>query len=265
MPSPRCLFAPSPLVSGALALALPITTVLVLGVAACEDSAAPGSSGSSGQSLDGSTSSFEGGAKPEASTTNDSGQLAECTEANYVNGVIADPPNGTISHDADNIIDARVVVAGGTVPCEAKFDPNGGVQLGASMSGAWDIQCNGTKDAEYYGFHIHGLGKMGDSGTKYTIGKAAVVGNALNDQVDLTYESGSRCGNKAATLREWEGGPSLPGRGTFLVQDHAGSNVKFFISLTDMKPSARNVAGKGTFSLTLTVVDAAPLTIVGLP
>jgi hypothetical protein len=260
----RLLFAPSPLL-GAFALALPFTTVLLVGAAGCDDSTATGSSGSPALGLDASASNLDGGPGAEASTTKEGGSPAACTEADYVNGVIAGAPAGKVSHHAENIIDAQVIVATGTLPCEARFDPGGGVRLGAGMSGAWDIRCTDTKDAEYYGLHLHGLGKIGDTGAKYAIGKARVVGDALNDEIDLTYVSGSRCGDAAATLREWEGGPSIPGRGSFVVEERTGSSVKFSVSLTDMKPSARNVTGKGSFSLSVTVVDAAPLTVVGLP
>lgn len=54
------------------------------------------------------------------------------------------------------------------------------------MSGEYDLRCNGTQDAEYFGFRIHGLGKLGPAGTVYTIGKAAAAGGALNSQVDPT-------------------------------------------------------------------------------
>lgn len=181
-----------------------------------------------------------------------------------MNGTVADPPNGRMNHHIENLIDAIPVVVTGTIPCEAKFNASGGVMVGGVMSGAYDVQCNGTKEAEYYGLHIHGLGKLGAAGTEYTIGKAAAAGGALNNQVDLTWESGSRCGAKAATLREWAGGPSIAGRGVFVVDEVTGSNVKFHISPTDMKVSPNNVAGKGTFTLDVKVIDAVPLTIVGL-
>ncbi len=246
-----------------LALSLPAGIALLAALAACEADTTSASG-----PFDGSTGTFDGGASAETSTeastaTDSGGTPGVCTEPGYVNGKIADPPNGQMNTHIQNLIDAVIVVSTGTIPCEAKFNAAGGVLVGAAMSGEYDVQCNGTQDAEYYGIHIHGLGKLGAPGTEYTIGKAGAVGGALNDQVDLTFESGSRCGAKAATLREWEGAPSIPGRGVFVVDEVNGSNVKFHISPTDMKVSAKNVAGKGTFTLDVKVIDAVPLTIVG--
>jgi hypothetical protein len=245
----------------ALTLATPL--MLFGALPACEDDTK-----SSGPTFDGSTGTFDSGpgTSPDSSTGTDTGggTPGVCTEANYVNGTVANPPNGRMSHHIQNLIDAIIVTSTGTISCEAKFNASGGAMVGGVMSGEYDIQCNDTKDAEYYGFHIHGLGKLGAAGTQYTIGNAAAVGGALNDQVDLTWESGSRCGAKATTLREWAGGPSIPGRGIFVVDEISGSAVKFHISPTDMKVSPKNVAGKGTFTLDVKVIDAAPLTIVGL-
>ena len=245
-----------------VAFGLPLTVTLLGALAACEDSSTSGSP----TTFDAAATPFEAGTPGDTSTAADTSTVTpgECTEPDYVNGVIPSPPNGQLNFHIENLIDAVIVRGTGTAPCQAKFEANAGVMVGGAMSGAYDIQCGGTDGDQYFGFHIHGLGKIGAAGTEYKIGKSGLAGAALNDEVDFTWESGSRCGAKAATLREWQGAQSIAGRGIFAVEDVTGSDVRFSISPTDMKVSSKNVAGKGTFTLNVGTIAAAPLTIVGL-
>ena len=235
--------------------------------AACgDDDAAP--TPVTGGSLDASThpsdsgSSSSGSSSGSGSSSSSGGEDAgPCVEAHYVNGTLAGPSAGKASFHSENNIDAQVVVATGTIDCTATFDAAGGVMVGSAMSGALDIQCDGTEEDQYYGFHLHTLGKPA-SGTEYKIGKAGLDGAALNNQFDFTWETGSRCGAKNASLREWVGGPSaLLGHGVMYVEDVTGNQLKVRTSLTEMTLSPNNVAGKGTFS---GQVSNATLTVTGL-
>jgi hypothetical protein len=188
----------------------------------------------------------------DAGTTTDSGSGACSPE---INGKLA-APSGTFQATITNDGSANLAKPSpGTIPCEATFDPNGGISLGGNQyTGAFNMQCWGTEGDLYFGMRL-GTAAKPKAGDSFPVGHVTAVSNGggytSNGQSDLAWEEGPRCDTKMDKSKEWNGEASSGAGGAFVVDTVSGQDVTFHVTQTNLTLSNNglNYKGTGTFKL----------------